>query len=114
MGVGLNYTFHEDERGFGYLEAGVYEDSGSRLAKLAGAGYQFKVTKRLRLGGVLMGVYSQTYNDGKFFIAPLPTATYDFGVVKLNAIYIPRYGEYNQFAVFGVYFTLPLASFARH
>jgi hypothetical protein len=28
--------------------------------------------------------------------------------VKLNAIYVPRYGEYNEFAVFGFYFSLPL------
>jgi hypothetical protein len=29
--------------------------------------------------------------------------------VKLNAIYLPRYGDYNQFAVFGFYFSVPLA-----
>lgn len=97
----------------GYVEAGLYQDSGSRLAKLVGAGYQYKVSERLRLGGVLMGVYSQTYNHGRFMIAPLPTATYDFGAVKLNAIYVPRYGKYNQFAVFGFYFSMPLGSFAR-
>jgi hypothetical protein len=34
--------------------------------------------------------------------------TYDLGAVKLNAIYVPRYGEYNKFAVFGFYFTVPL------
>ena len=114
LGIGLNYAFHEDERGLGYVDAGVYQDSGSRLAKLVGAGYQFKVSERLRLGGVLMGVYSQTYNHGRFFIAPLPTATYDLGAVKLNAIYVPRFGEYNQFAVFGLYFSMPLGNVARH
>jgi len=28
--------------------------------------------------------------------------------VKLNAVYVPRYGEYNKFAVFGFYFSVPL------
>ena len=37
-----------------------------------------------------------------------PILTYDLGAVKLNAIYVPRYGDYNQFAVFGFYFSLPL------
>ena len=27
--------------------------------------------------------------------------------VKLNAIFVPRYREYNQFAVFGLYFSIP-------
>lgn len=54
-----------------------------------------------------MGVYSPTYNHGKFFIAPLPVVSYDLGAVQLNAIYVPRYRDYNQFAVFGLYFTIP-------
>jgi len=113
LGLGLNYTFHEDERGLGFVEGGFYQDSGSHLAKVAGAGYQFKVSERLRLGAALVGVHSPTYNHGRFFIAPLPIATYDLGSVKLNAIYVPRYGDYNQFAVFGLYFSMPLVPFAR-
>ena len=109
LGFGLNYTTHEDERGVGFVEAGLYRDSGSNQAKLAGMGYQYKLEKRWRLGGALVAVQSQTYNRGNAFIAPLPIATYDLGPVKLNAIYVPRYGEYNQFAVFGFYFSLPLA-----
>lgn len=70
-------------------------------------GYQFKVGKRWRLGGALVGVDSPTYNLGRSFIAPLPIVTYDLGTVKLNAIYVPRYGDYNQFAVFGLYFSIP-------
>jgi hypothetical protein len=34
--------------------------------------------------------------------------TYDLGRVKLNAIFVPRYGEYSAFAVFGFYFSVPL------
>ena len=52
---------------------------------------------------------SKTYNHGDAFIAPLLILTYDLGAVKLNAIYVPKYREYNRFAVFGLYFSLPLA-----
>ena len=106
--MGLNYTLHEDERGIGFAEAGFYRDSGSRVAKLAGVGYQYKLGKRWRLGGALVGIQSRTYHDGRFFIAPLPMLSYDLGAVTLNAIYVPRYGEYNKFAVFGFYFSVPL------
>lgn len=107
VGLGLNYEFHEDAQGVGFVEAGFYRDSGRNWAKLAGPGYQFKVGKRLRLGAVLVGVQSPTYLNGKFFIAPLPMASYDTGPVKLNLIYIPRYRDYNPFAVFGLTFSIP-------
>ena len=29
--------------------------------------------------------------------------------MKLNAVYVPRYRGYNEFAVFGFYCSLPLA-----
>ena len=102
-------TIHEDKRGIGFVEAGFYRDSGSRPAKIAGVGYQAKLDKRWRLGGALLAVQSKTCNDGSAFIAPLPILTCDLGKVKLNAVYIPRYGEYNQFAVFGFYLSVPLA-----
>jgi hypothetical protein len=108
LGLGLNYTVREDARGIAFVEAGFYRDSGSHTAKIAGAGYQLKRGERWRLGGALVGVHSATYNHGRSFIAPLPIVTYDLGAVKLNAIYVPRYGEYNQFAVFGFYFSVPL------
>ena len=108
LGLGLNYTLHEDADGIGFAEAGFYKDSGSHLAKLAGMGYQYKFGERWRAGGALLAVQSQTYNHGHAFIAPLPILTYDLGAVKLNAIYVPRYGDYNRFAVFGLYFSVPL------
>lgn len=107
LGFGLNYEFHEDARGAGFVEGGYYRDSGRNLAKLGGVGYQFKLGERLRLGGALVGIRSPTYNHGRFFVAPLPMVSYDLGPVKLNAIYIPRYKEYNQFAVYGFYFSIP-------
>jgi len=90
------------------VEAGFYQDSGSRTAKIAGLGYQYKLGKRWRLGGAVLAIQSETYNDGDPFLAPIPILTYDLGPVKLNAIYVPRYGDYNAFAVFGFYFSLPL------
>ena len=107
LGLGFNHAFHEDARGVGFVEAGFYKDSGRNWAKLAGPGYQFKLGERWRLGGALVGVYSPTYNHGRFFIAPHPIATYDLGAVKLNAIYIPRTQKKNNFAVFGFYFSIP-------
>ena len=99
---------HENSRGVGFVEAGFYRDSGSKLAKVAGAGYQWKLGERWRLGGGLLAVHSETYNGGNPFIAPIPILTYDLGAVKVNAIYVPRYRDYNEFAVFGLYFSVPL------
>jgi hypothetical protein len=107
VGLGLNYAFHKDARGVGFVEAGFYRDSGRNWAKLAGVGYQFRLGERWRLGGALVGVESPTYNRGRFFVAPIPVLTYDLGRIELNAIYVPRYGEYNRFAVFGFYFSVP-------
>lgn len=112
-GLGLNYVLHEDARGVRFVEAGIYKDSGYNWAKLAGLGYQFKLGERWRLGGGLVGLQSTTYNHGKFFIAPLPILTYDFGTVKLNAIYAPRYEEYNQFDVFGFYVSIPFGKLGK-
>jgi hypothetical protein len=108
VGLGLNYTVHEDARGIAFAEAGFYRDSGSHVAKVAGLGYQFKLGRRWRLGGALLGVHSATYNGGTAFIAPLPVLTYDLGRATLNAVYAPRYGNYNEVALFGFYFGVPL------
>lgn len=110
LGLGLNYEIHNDARGVASLEAGFFKDSGSNWAKFAGVGYQFKLGKRWSLGADLLAIDSQTYNNGRGFIAPIPHLTYDFGLVKLNAIYVPRVRERNQFSVFGFYLTLPMGT----
>ena len=107
VGLGLNHQFHEDPRSVAFVEAGFYRDSGRNLAKLAGMGYQYKLGERWRVGGALVGVHSQTYNRGNPFIAPIPIVTYDLGAFKVNAMFVPKYGEYNRFAVFGFYFSIP-------
>jgi hypothetical protein len=107
-GLGLNYALREDDQGIQFVEAGFYRDSGGELAKVAGIGYQYKLYQSWRLGGALVAAQSRTYNNGRPFIAPIPILTYDFGRVQVNAIYVPRYGDYNKFAVFGFYFSTPL------
>jgi hypothetical protein len=107
-GLGLKYAVNDGERGVGFVEAGFYRDSGTNVAKLAGMGYQFKLGERWRLGGALVALQSQTYNHGGAFIAPLPMLSYDLGPVAFNAVYVPKYRDYNEFAVFGFYFSIPL------
>lgn len=107
-GLGLNYEVDADARGVTGLEAGFFKDSGRNWVKFAGASYQFRLGEDWRLGGDLLAIHSPTYNHGRAFIAPIPRLTYDFGAVKLSAIYIPQLRPYVQFAVFGVYFTTSL------
>ena len=107
-GLGLKYSVNHGERGVGFVETGFYRDSGSNTATLVGIGYQFKMGQRWRLGGALVALHSQTYNHGAPFIAPLPILSYDMGPLALNAIYVPAYKDYNEFAVFGFYFSVPL------
>jgi hypothetical protein len=108
LGFGLNYEFHNDARGVAFVEGGFYEDSGRNWAKIVGPGYQFKLGEDWRAGAALLLIQSRTYNRGRAFVAPIPLLTYDLGPVKLNAIYVPQVRPYNEFAVFGLYFSIPL------
>lgn len=109
LGLGLNYAIHRDDRGAGALEAGFYYDSGRNWATFAGGGYQYKLGGRWRLGGDLLVIHSETYNDGNAFLAPIPRLTYDFSnLVQVHAIYVPKYERYNTFAVYGFYITVPI------
>jgi hypothetical protein len=112
-GLGLHYEFSDTERGTTFAEIGAYQDSGSNLAKFAGLGYQFKFAKRWRIGGALAVVHSQTYNEGVTFLAMIPLITYDMGRVKLNAIYLPKLGHYNEVAAFGFYISIPFGKWTR-
>jgi hypothetical protein len=38
----------------------------------------------------------------------IPLITYDFGRVKLNAVYFPKFWHYNEVAAFGFYLSIPL------
>jgi hypothetical protein len=93
----------ENKRGIQFVEAGFYRDSVSRLAKIAGMGYQF-VRRALACSAAGWCVQSDTYNGGTPVIAPLPIA-YDLGRAKLNAVFAPHHGTYDPFATLGFYFT---------
>lgn len=110
LGLGLEYEFHSDVSGAATLQTGFFKDSGRNWTKIAGAGYQFKLGDRLRLGADLLAIQSPTYNNGRAFVAPIPRVTYDFGPVKANLVYVPRYQNYNIFAVWGLYFSTPLGA----
>jgi hypothetical protein len=107
-GLGLRYEFSENARGVKFLEAGFYRDSGRHWTALAGPGYQFKLGERWRAGGALLFFDSRTYNHGRAFVAPIPLLSYDLGSLRLNAVYAPRVRDINEFAVFGLYASIPL------
>lgn len=107
VGLGINYRFHDDDRGRAFVEAGFYKDSGNAWAKFAGVGYQFKLGEHWSLGADLLVFDSPTYNNGRTFIAPIPRLVYSFGAVKLNAVYAPRYAGYNELEVFALFLTIP-------
>ena len=108
IGVGFDYKLHDDATGVLGSSVGIYRDSGRNWAKLAGVNYLFKLGDRSKFGADLLLVKSPTYNYGRSLVALIPRLAYDFGPVELNAIYIPKYRDVNQFAVFGIYFSIPL------
>ena len=108
FGLGLGHTFYEDNIGVVASEVGFFKDSGRTWAKFAGAGYHFKLTDHLKFGVNLLAIQSPTYNLGDPFIAPIPQLTYDFSRVKISMVYIPRYKDLNYFAVYALYFTIPI------
>ena len=112
-GLGLHYEFSNTARGITFGEVGAYEDSGANTAKFAALGYQFKFGKRFRIGGALAVVQSQTYNKGVTFVGMIPLVTYDLGRVKLNAVYYPKFGDYNEVAAFGFYIGIPFGQPGR-
>ena len=71
-------------------------------------GYQFKFGEHWRIGGALAGINSQTYNNGVTFIGMIPVITYDLGRIKLNAVYFPKFGHFNEVDAFGFYISIPL------
>ena len=108
IGLGLGYKLYENTRGSTYFGGGIYKDSGNNWAKIAGVGYQYKLDNRWEVGADLMAVESKTYNKGRTFVAPIPRLTYNFGTIKLNAIYVPKFQKYNVFSVFAVFLSVPL------
>lgn len=106
-GLGLHYELDDTARDITFVEVGAYYDSGSHWAKFVSLGYQFKLGGHWRMGGALALFNSRTYNNGAAFIGLIPLVTYDFGRFKLNAVYFPKFGHYNEIAAFGFYLSIP-------
>lgn len=104
-GLGLRYRRTHGERLDWILDAGAYRDSGRNRALFAGAGATWQAAGGLRVGGALAAFHSDTYNDGKAFLAPVPIASYDWPGVSLNAVYLPKFSSLNEINTLGVWLT---------
>lgn len=113
LGLGLHDELTNDARGITLAEMGAYHDSGRNWAKFMALGYQFKFGERWRIGGALAVFNSRTYNRGVTFIGMTPLITYDMGRIKLNAVYMPKFGQYNEVDAFGFYISIPLGQWSR-
>ena len=108
-GLGLRYRLPRktlDESFELFLDGGAYRDSGRNSAVYAGAGAFWKPTGHLRLGGALAFFNSDTYNNGKAFIAPVPLAAYEWRAVTLNVVYFPKISDVNEINTLGFWVTL--------
>jgi hypothetical protein len=89
-----------------FADAGFYRDSGRHTATLAGGGVLWHVGPALRLGGAVALMHSETYNNGRAFIAPLPVAAYELGRATLNMVYMPKVHEVNDINTLGFWATI--------
>lgn len=104
-GLGARYRDRLNERFDWFIDAGAYRDSGRNTALVAGPGVFWKAAGGLRLGGALAFLHSDTYNNGRAFIAPVPVAAYEWRAVTLNMVYLPRLGNLNSVNTLGFWLT---------
>jgi hypothetical protein len=107
-GLGLHYPLAESARGTMFSEVGAFEDSGRNWAKFAALGYQFKLSSQWKIGGAVAVMNSRTYNGGTTFVGLIPLVTWDVGLIKINATYLPRIPGYVEFAAFAFYLSVPI------
>ena len=105
-GLGVRWREAHSERLDWFADAGFYRDSGRNTALLAGGGALWHATEGLRLGGALALLHSDTYNQGKTFVAPLPVAAYDFRAVTLNMVFLPKVHQLNDINTLGFWATI--------
>jgi hypothetical protein len=104
-GLGVRYRVPHSERLQWFFDAGAYRDSGRNTALLAGGGALWSVSAGWRLGAALAVLDSDTYNQGKTFVAPLPVAAYEFRSATLNFVYLPKVSDVNEVASLGFWAT---------
>ncbi|MGQ0653888.1 MAG: hypothetical protein ACT4P4_16765 [Betaproteobacteria bacterium] len=105
-GLGVRYRRPLNPSFEFFADAGAYKDSGRNTAVLAGAGALWRATGRLRLGGALVALQSDTYNAGDAFVAPLPVAALDFDRVTFNMVYLPKISNFNAINTLGFWATV--------
>ena len=105
-GLGVRWQFAETERWRFFADAGVFNDSGRNTAALAGAGALWRVAGGFEIGAALAVMNSDTYNNGRTFIVPLPLVAWDLGPVTLNATFFPKVERFNDVATVGLWVTL--------
>ena len=105
-GLGVRYRRPINPSFDFFADVGAYKDSGRNTAALAGAGALWRATGRLRLGGALVLMQSDTYNAADAFIAPLPVAALDFDRVSFNMVYMPKVSNFNAINTLGFWATV--------
>ncbi len=104
-GIGLRYRFPGGQDFDWFGDGGVYRDSARNTAVYAGGGVLWKLTDNLRVGGALSFFYSDTYNQGDPFIAPIPLLVYDWRAVSFNMVYFPKISGVNELNTLGFWLT---------
>lgn len=109
-GLGARYRMGSWLNADAIVDAGIYRDSGRNTAVYAATGLLWPLdeAKRFHLGATLTAFHSDTYNQGKAFIVPVPLLTVRFDKVTLNLTHFPKLGTLNEIHTTALFFTFPL------
>ena len=102
-GVGIRWRAADGRL---FADAALYHDSAAHTARVAGLGYYWPASEHLRLGAGLALFRSDTYNQGKAFIAPVPLAAYETRRVTFNLVYFPKWRDQNPTNQIGAWVTV--------
>lgn len=108
-GLGLRWREARSERLDLFADVGFYDDSARNTAKFFGGGALWRATERLRLGGGLVLLQSETYNRGRAFVAPAPVAAYEWRRVTFSLVYFAKFRDVNPTNQLGAWLTVWLA-----
>jgi len=109
-GLGLRYGFAaHDWCETPFAETGIYRDSGANTSYYAGLGCKgLRLSKNVRLGLGISLMQSDTYNQGRPFVAPVPILTWRIAPVTLNFIQYPEIRSLGIINTTGLYVSFPL------
>src|SRR5690606_15447917 len=103
-GLGVRYRLPRERMDW-LFDLSAYRDSGRRRAVYAGGAAMWKPVRRLGLGLALVAAQSDTYNEGRAFVTPLPLLTLDVGKATVNLTYVPRIRDVNEINTLALWFT---------